>query len=94
MTQNVIEKVWHKSKKFLAFLIMEAILGGLAFYTVYSLGAFGWPAVSFLITVVFNMGFIAVAFNSKQAELDKYVRFVALTGKVPGTPMIEGKEDA
>jgi hypothetical protein len=89
MPQNVIEKVWHKSKKFLAFLIMEAILGGLAFYTVYNLSA-----VSFLITIVFNMGFIAVAFNAKQAELDKYVRFVALTGKVPGTPLVEGKEDA
>jgi hypothetical protein len=94
MAQNVIEKVWHKSKKFLAFLIMEAILGGLAFYTVYSLGTFGWPVVSFLTAVVFNMGFIAVAFNAKQAELDKYIRFVALTGRAPGTPLVEGKEDA
>jgi hypothetical protein len=93
MPQNVIEKVWHKSKKFLAFLIMEAVLSGLAFYTVYSLGTFGWPVVSFLTAVVLNMGFIAVAFNAKQAELDKYVRFVALTGKAPGAPLVEGKED-
>jgi hypothetical protein len=89
-----MEKVWHKSKKFLAFLIMEAVLGGLAFYAVFHLDSIGWPMATLLMTVVMNMGFIAVAFNAKQAELDKYVRFVALTGRVPVMPAVEGKEDA
>lgn len=87
-----MEKVWHKSKKFLAFLIMEAVLGGLAFYTIFHLDSVGWPMSALLMTVVMNMGFIAVAFNAKQAELDKYVRFAALTGRVPGTLPVEKTE--
>ena len=87
-----MEKVWHKSKKFLAFLIMEAVLGGLAFYAVFHLETIGWSIASVLITIIMNMGFIAVAFNAKQAELDKYVRFAALTGRIPGTLPVEKTE--
>lgn len=87
MAQTVIEKVWHKSKKFLAFLIMELILGSLAFYVFFRFQTVEWPMSALLMTIIMNMGFIAVAFNAKQAELDKYVRFAALTGRVSNLPV-------
>lgn len=87
-----IEKVWHQSKKFLAFLIMEAILGGLAFYLVFSVGVVDWPMVVALTCLITNATFTAIAFNAKQAELDRYIRFVALTGHGPEKTELKGVE--
>lgn len=74
-----IEKTWHASKKFLAFLVMEIILGGFLFYTIFATKTVDWPTASILTVAMLNMGFIAVAFNAKQAELDRYLRLAALT---------------
>lgn len=81
--EPVLEKVWHQSKKFLAFLVMEAILAGLAFYLVFTVKAVDWAMVALLTALVTNASFIALAFNAKQAELDRYIRFVALTHRAP-----------
>jgi len=84
---KVFEKSWYKSKKFIAFITMEillfAVLITLVFYTTLSDNfALGWPSASLGVSLVFTMGFLALAFNNKQAALDKYVRGVALLGSV------------
>ena len=81
------EKSWYQSKKFIAFITMEillfTVLITLVFYTVITGNfALGWPSSSLGISLVFTMGFLALAFNNKQAALDKYVRGVALLGSV------------
>lgn len=84
MPRNTLEKVWYESKKFIAFLLMEVALGALMFYTVYRNLEIGWPVTTVLIALIFNMGFIAVAFNAKQAELDRYIRLASLVGSASG----------
>ena len=96
-----VEKPWHKSKKFFAFLLMEIFLGLLLFILIFFTkkaedSVLSWQESALAITLVFTMGFIALAFNSKQAALDQYIRGIALTGTLPpaGKPSIEtSKED-
>ena len=78
-----MEKPWYGSKKFLAFLFMEVILTALAGTALFTQPELGWPLAAFMLGIVLNMGFIALAFNGKQATLDMYVRAMALTGSVP-----------
>lgn len=77
-----MEKSWHKSKKFLAFLAMELVFGSLAAYFMFRVAtdAIPWTATLVLFALIFNMGFIAVAFNLSQARLDAYVRLAEITG--------------
>lgn len=80
------EKPFYKSKKFIAFLSMEAVLGGLVFYALYALRMapdIAWPLAAFMIGLVVTMGTIALTFNGYQANLDMYVRGMALTGQAP-----------
>ena len=78
-----MEKRWYQSKKFIAFLIMEMIFSSLVVLALFWQKDFNWPIAGFLTSIVFSMGFIAVAFNSKQAMVDMYVRGMALSGKAP-----------
>jgi len=80
MDWKQFEKSWVKSKKFLAFLLMEILLSLLLIYMVYCQKGvtFSWPHALVFLGFVFNMGFIAVSFNLEQAKLDKYTRFAAI----------------
>ncbi len=82
---KVFEKHFLKSKKFLAFLLLLALLSAFVICFLRWRFDFGWPAASVLIAIIFTMGFVTLAFNGKQAALDQYTRGIALTGKLPGT---------
>jgi hypothetical protein len=77
------EKTWNKSKKFIAFLLMEALLYSLALVTLLSQDSVGWPLAAFMFGVVVSMGAMALAFNGRQAQLDAYVRGMAMVGRAP-----------
>ena len=77
------EKSHFRSKKFVAFLIMEVMLCSMALVALFTQKNLGWPLAAFMTGIVIVMGFIALSFNGKQAQLDMYVRAMALTGGVP-----------
>jgi len=87
-----LEKPWHQSKKFIGFLIMEMLLFTLLFVFIYTTKIaktteMTWQECVVAISMVFTMGFIALAFNLKQAALDQYLRGMALVGRVyPSSP--------
>jgi len=76
------EKSAMKSKKFLAFLLCVFILAGLAVTALISQDI-GWPLAAFMLAIVFTIGFLGVGFVFSVAQLDKYVRLAAITGKNP-----------
>lgn len=88
------EKPWHRSKKFVAFLLMEIMFCAMAIIALFTQKNLGWPLAAFMTGIVIVMGFIALSFNGKQAELDMYVRAMALTGAVPGKLKTKLKLDA
>ena len=77
------EKKWYESKKFIAFLLMELVFCAMAMVALFTQANLGWPLAAFMTGIVIAMGFLALAFNGKQAELDMYVRAMALTGGIP-----------
>lgn len=81
--QPEFEKPWYKSKKFVAFLLMEVVFTVVTAFTLKWQTDIGWPTAAFLVAIVFTMGFIAISFTGKQAMLDMYVRGIALTGQLP-----------
>ena len=83
-TLEVVDKVWHKSKKFLAFVLIEVFLFVFTIYILYVTRTLGWAHASVLIANIFSMSAIALAFNTSQAKLDTYVRGMALLGKNVG----------
>lgn len=74
------EKPGYKSKKFLAFIFMELVLGFIAVYALNKQPGLGWPLSMFMVCIIVTMGSIALVFNGKQAQLDMYIRGMALTG--------------
>jgi len=72
-----MEKKWYQSKKFIAFLITETVLAGLASLAMVALikqPSLGWPMATVLITLVVSIPSVAMVFNGYQAALDKYLR--------------------
>jgi len=80
------EKVWHQSKKFLAFLLMELLLAAIITVALFKQPNLGWPLAAFMLGAVFTMGVIALTFNGYQAKLDMYVRAMTLIGHA-GAPL-------
>ena len=80
---NSYEKPFYKSKKFIAFLLMEIIYCAMAMVALFTQKDLGWPLAAFMTGIVIAMGFLSLAFNGKQAEIDMYIRAMALTGGVP-----------
>ena len=81
---KIVEKAWFQSKKFLAFITIEAMLFTMAVLALKWQANLGWPLSTFMLAIVLVMGFIAVAFNLSQAKTDSFVRVAALAaGKVP-----------
>jgi hypothetical protein len=83
LTHEVFEKAWHASKKFLAFLLVDSMLAAMAIVALIKQDEIGWPLSAFMVGIVFVMGFVAVSFNSRQADVDKFVRMAALNYKQP-----------
>lgn len=78
LTHDIFEKAWHQSKKFIAFLVVDSMLAAMAIIALIKQGEIGWPLSAFMVGIVFVMGFVAVSFNSRQADVDKFVRMAAL----------------
>lgn len=72
------EKPFYRSKKFIAFLVMEGLLAWLAYTALKSQPDLGWPLASFMLGIVMTMGAIALVFNGYQAKLDMFMRGMAL----------------
>ena len=79
---KTFEKSWRRSKKFIAFLIMECLLYSLALITLLTQDDIGWSLAAFMFGLVVSMGAMALAFNGRQAQLDAYVRGMAMVGRV------------
>jgi hypothetical protein len=77
-----MEKPWWRSKKFIAFFLMEAAMLLMAVLALKWQENLGWPLAAFMVSIVFVMGFIAISFNGQQASLDMFVRGMALTGGI------------
>jgi hypothetical protein len=67
-----------QSKKFIAFLLMELILGSMAILALKWQPALGWPLAAFMVMCVLVMGFIAVLYIGKQADLEKFLKLAAI----------------
>ncbi len=81
--QKTFEKRPYQSKKFLAFLLLIGLLSSFVLCALSWGFNVGWPLASVLITIIFTMGFVTLAFNGKQAHLDLYTRGIAMTGLLP-----------
>jgi hypothetical protein len=77
---DVLEKAWHHSKKFLAFLLMEIFFFAIIVYILYVTRTLEWAHAAVLVVTIFSMASIALAFNSTQARQDIYTRGMALLG--------------
>jgi len=78
LTREVFEKAWYASKKFIAFFVVDAMLAAMAIVALVKQDEIGWSLSAFMVGIVFVMGFVAVSFNSRQADVDKFVRMAAL----------------
>jgi formate/nitrite transporter FocA (FNT family) len=91
MTHEIFEKAWYASKKFIAFALVEVLMAVMAIVAVKHQANLGWPLSAFMTGIVFVMGFVAVVFLGKQADLDKFVRMAAIqTGQ--GAPNAEERK--
>lgn len=79
---KTFEKPWYKSKKFIAFLLMELLLFALALLAMLTQDEIGWPLAAYMFGIIVSMGAMALAFNGRQAQLDAYVRGMAMVGRV------------
>lgn len=77
--QKMLEKRWYQSKKFLAFLLLLLLLSGFVICLFYWKFDFSWPVASVLLAIIFTMGFVTLAFNDKQALIDKFTRGITLS---------------
>lgn len=77
---DTLEKAWHHSKKFLAFLLMEIFFLAIIVYILYVTRTLEWAHAAVLVVTIFSMASIALAFNSTQAKQDIYTRGMALLG--------------
>ena len=78
--KNLLDKSWYRSKKFLAFVVMELFMEGLAVLALLTQPGLGWPLAAFMLGLVVTQGAVAFAFTGQQAALDKYLRGMAKMG--------------
>jgi hypothetical protein len=82
MKPDLLDKSWFRSKKFLAFVVMELFMEGLAVLALLTQPGLGWPLAAFMLGLVITQGAVAFAFTGQQAALDKYLRGMAITASV------------
>jgi hypothetical protein len=73
-----VEKSAHKSKKFLAWLIQQVLMSGMAIVALIKQPELGWPLASYMGGIVFMMGISTMWYLGKQAAVDATVRGYAL----------------
>ena len=73
-----VEKKPHHSKKFLAWLIQQVLMCGMAIVALIKQESLGWPLASFMGGIVFMMGISTMWYLGKQAAVDSAVRGYAL----------------
>lgn len=75
-----MEKAAHKSKKFVAWFIMQVFLFVMALYALKTQPELGWPLAGFMTAIVFSMCVSTMWVIGKQAASDIAVRGFALIG--------------
>lgn len=78
-----LEKPAHKSKKFVAWLIQQALMASMAITALIKQPELGWPLATFMGGIVFMMGISTMWYLGKQAAADIAVRGFALVGQGP-----------
>ena len=86
-----VEKPAHKSKKFAAWLIQQAIMSAMAIVALIKQPELGWPLATFMVSIVFFMGASTMFYLGKQAALDTAVRGFAMVGKA--VPALGSKKE-
>jgi hypothetical protein len=69
-----LEKTALKSKKFIAWLISEVFLAGMAVSALVTQPELGWPLASYMVGIVFTMGCATMWYLGKQAAIDTFQR--------------------
>ena len=80
-----VEKKPQHSKKFLAWLIQQVLMCGMAIVALIKQPEIGWPLASYMGGIVFMMGISTMWYLGKQAAVDSAVR---------GYAMLNGKKDS
>jgi len=78
------EKPAYQSKKFLAWLIQQLIMGAMAITALVKQPELGWPLAAFMCGIVFMMGVSTMWYLGKQAAADIAIRGYAMIGNVAG----------
>ena len=73
-----IEKKWWESKKLGVVMAVEAMLFTLCLLALRWQPDLGWPLAAFMTANAATMGFLAVLYTGKQADLDRYIRISAM----------------
>ncbi len=73
-----VEKRAMNSKKFLAWLIQQLLMCGMAVTALIKQPELGWPLASYMGGIVFMMGISTMWYLGKQAAVDSAVRGYAL----------------
>jgi hypothetical protein len=84
-TLSSVEKKALHSKKFLAWLIQQILMCGMAIVALVKQPDIGWPLASYMGGIVFMMGISTMWYLGKQAAVDSAVR---------GYAMLAGKKDS
>jgi hypothetical protein len=79
-TLCIAEKKALQSKKFLAWLIQQLLMTGMAVVALIKQESLGWPLSSFMGGIVFMMGISTMWYLGKQAAVDSVVRGYAFAG--------------
>lgn len=81
-TLNKLEKPFHGSKKWLAWVIQQVLMSSMAIIALFKQPELGWPLAAFMSGIVFMMGISTMWLIGKQAAADIAIRGFALTGQV------------
>ncbi|RLI88000.1 MAG: hypothetical protein DRP01_00170 [Archaeoglobales archaeon] len=81
-----VEKHPLVSKKFMAWLIQQLLMTGMAVTALIKQPEMGWQLSAFMVGIVFMMGVSTMWFMGKQAAADIAVRGFALVGNVATAP--------
>lgn len=84
MLKQLDSKKMLHSKKFISFLLMELLLGAMAILALKWQPELGWPLSAFMVMCVLVMGFIAVMYIGKQADLEKFLKLAAIGQEIAG----------
>jgi len=83
---TMVEKGPHQSKKFIAWILQQVIMGSMAIVALITQPELGWPLTSYMLGIVFMMGASTMWYLGKQAALDATVRGFAMVGNAVTPP--------